>query len=119
MATFISFSLLALVFLLAIPVTVFFVEIVAAIALRQPDCLGPPSVDYRARIAVLVPAHNESTGLLPTLGDIKAQMRTCDRLVVVADNCVDDTAAVATVAGAEVVERNDPDRKGKGYALAW
>src|SRR5262249_1158907 len=68
---------------------------------------------------VLVPAHNESIGLLPTLADIKAQMRASDRVVVVADNCTDDTAAVAAAAGAEVVARNDPDRKGKGYALAW
>jgi cellulose synthase/poly-beta-1,6-N-acetylglucosamine synthase-like glycosyltransferase len=119
MTTFISFSLTALVFLLAIPVTAFFLEVIAAVALRQTDCPGPPSMDSRSRIAVLVPAHNESTGLLSTLADIKLQLRTCDRLVVVADNCVDDTAAVAVAAGAEVVARNDPDRKGKGYALAW
>jgi cellulose synthase/poly-beta-1,6-N-acetylglucosamine synthase-like glycosyltransferase len=66
-----------------------------------------------------VPAHNESAGLLPTLGDIKAQMRAADRLLVVADNCTDDTAAVAIAAGAEVAERKDLDRRGKGYALAW
>src|SRR5260370_3106152 len=35
------------------------------------------------------------------------------------DNCTDDTATVALAAGAQVSLRNDPDRKGKGYALAW
>jgi cellulose synthase/poly-beta-1,6-N-acetylglucosamine synthase-like glycosyltransferase len=44
-------------------------------------------------------------------------MRATDRLLVVADNCTDDTALVAAVAGAEVIERNDPERRGKGYAL--
>jgi cellulose synthase/poly-beta-1,6-N-acetylglucosamine synthase-like glycosyltransferase len=38
---------------------------------------------------------------------------------VVADNCTDDTAKVARAAGAEVVERHDPLRVGKGYALDW
>ena len=58
-------------------------------------------------------------GLLPTLADIKAQLRAGDRLLVVADNCTDDTAAVAAAAGAEVIARNDPEKIGKGYALEW
>jgi cellulose synthase/poly-beta-1,6-N-acetylglucosamine synthase-like glycosyltransferase len=38
-------------------------------------------------------------------------------LVVIADNCSDDTAAIATTEGAEVVVRTDFARRGKGYAL--
>jgi glycosyltransferase involved in cell wall biosynthesis len=68
-------------------------------------------------VAVLVPAHDESSNCLSTIGDIKGQLRPGDRLLVVADNCTDDTAAVAAAAGAEVVERRDPQRIGKGYAL--
>ncbi|MFO0850942.1 MAG: glycosyltransferase family 2 protein [Gemmataceae bacterium] len=56
---------------------------------------------------------------MPTLTAAAAQMTAADRLVVVADNCTDDTAAVARANGAEVVERADPDRRGKGYALAF
>ena len=40
-----------------------------------------------------------------------------DRLLVIADNCEDDTAIVAATAGAEVIERHDLARRGKGYAL--
>ena len=116
---FISFSTVTLAVLLAIPTTVFFLEVIAAIALPQRDYSVPPSRGPRQRVAVLVPAHNESTGILPTLADIKAQIRAGDRLLVVADNCADDTATVAAAAGAEVVVRNEPERKGKGYALAW
>jgi cellulose synthase/poly-beta-1,6-N-acetylglucosamine synthase-like glycosyltransferase len=116
---FFSFSLVTLAFLLAIPVAVFFVEVVAAIALPPQVSLVPRNQDRRRRVAVLVPAHNESRGLLPTLADIKAQMHASDRVVVVADNCEDDTAAVAVAAGADVVVRKDSERKGKGYALAW
>jgi cellulose synthase/poly-beta-1,6-N-acetylglucosamine synthase-like glycosyltransferase len=64
-----------------------------------------------------VPAHNESTDLLPTLADIRAQLYPHDRLLVVADNCTDDTAVVARAGGAEVVERQDLTKVGKGYAL--
>ena len=118
MVTFISFFLATLACLLAIPVAVFLVEVIAGIALPQRDCSIKPSGDDR-RVAVLVPAHDESTGLLPTIADIRAQLRATDRLLVVADNCTDDTAEVAIAAGAEVIVRNDPDRKGKGYALAF
>jgi glycosyltransferase involved in cell wall biosynthesis len=56
---------------------------------------------------VIVPAHNESAGILPTIEDIKRQLSPGDRLLVVADNCSDDTAAVAAAAGAEVIARDD------------
>jgi glycosyltransferase involved in cell wall biosynthesis len=118
MLTLISFLLVTLAVLLAIPVAVFFVEVAAAMALPQRNWVELPSNEFRRRVAVLVPAHNEGTRMLATLADIKGQMRATDQLLVVADNCTDDTAAVATAAGADVVARNDPDRKGKGYALA-
>lgn len=71
----------------------------------------------RPRVAVLVPAHNESTGVLPTIAQIREQLNPGDRLIVIADNCSDDTAEVARAAGAEVVERSNPVLRGKGYAL--
>lgn len=74
-------------------------------------------VGTRPSAAILVPAHNESAGLADALRNIVDQMRAGDRLIVVADNCDDDTAEIARVAGAEVVVRNDPTRRGKGYAL--
>lgn len=103
--------------LLAIPVTTFVVETIAALVPSAPlVAQRPPS---RARVAVLVPAHDESVAMLPTLGDIRSQLRTGDRVVVVADNCTDETARVAADAGVEVIERKDRDRSGKGYALQF
>ncbi len=75
-------------------------------------------VPARPRIAVLVPAHNESHHLLPTLACVRAQLRDGDVLLVVADNCNDDTADLARAAGAQVTERVAPLLRGKGYALA-
>jgi cellulose synthase/poly-beta-1,6-N-acetylglucosamine synthase-like glycosyltransferase len=109
----------AIAVLLAIPVTLVLVEVVAAAIPRNRSSSTPTAEEaLYGRVAVLVPAHNESAHLLPTLGDIQAQLRSIDRLVVVADNCTDDTAAVAMKAGADVVERSDSSRRGKGYALA-
>lgn len=117
MVTLISLSLVILAAVLAFPVAIFLVEIVAAITLPKRHCIMPPRKDSAQRVAVVVPAHNESINLLPTLADIKAQLRAGDRLLVVADNCTDDTAAVAAAADAYVAVRNDPARRGKGYAL--
>ena len=83
-------------------------------ARRRPQ----PATAKRPEVAVLVPAHNEAGTLAATLARIRRQLRADDQLLVVADNCTDDTAAIARRCGAEVVERNDPQHRGKGYALA-
>jgi cellulose synthase/poly-beta-1,6-N-acetylglucosamine synthase-like glycosyltransferase len=118
METLFSLVLTASSAVLAVPVAIFFIEVVMAVALaRRTERTGVGA--FRECAAILVPAHNESTGLLPTLTDIKRELRAGDRLLVVADNCTDDTAIVALAAGAEVVERHDPARRGKGYALDY
>ena len=119
MLTFLSLFLAALSIAVAIPVAIFFIEVFAAFLLPDRDYSVDPIKHDRRRVAVVVPAHNESTAQLPTLADVKSQLKAGDRLLVVADNCSDDTAALAATAGADVIERNEPDKRGKGYALAW
>jgi len=58
-------------------------------------------------------------GVLPTIRDVQAQLGPNDRILVVADNCTDDTAAIAQAAVAEVTVRTDAARRGKGYALEF
>jgi cellulose synthase/poly-beta-1,6-N-acetylglucosamine synthase-like glycosyltransferase len=106
----------ALAMLLALPAVVFFVEIIVTFVLPKPQPAATAAAPRR-RVAIIVPAHNESAGLLPTLQDLDHQLTPGDRLLVVADNCSDDTASIASFAGAEVVVRSDPTRIGKGYAL--
>ena len=88
MQSLLSYLLTATATLLAIPATVLLAEVISCIAgfRRQSPLKG---ADSYPRIAVVVPAHNENTGLLPTVADIKAQLRKGDRLIVVADNCTD------------------------------
>ena len=104
---------LLLLVLLAVPVGVFVLELGFALMAR------PASVAACARptLAVLVPAHDEGAGILATLASVFAQLQAGDRVLVVADNCSDDTAALARRAGAEVLIRHDAERRGKGYAL--
>src|SRR5262249_19653464 len=71
----------------------------------------------RPRCAVVIPAHNEPAGFGDTTKRLQPQSRPGDRLIVVADNCSDSTAAAAREAGAEVIERQDAERRGKGFAL--
>ncbi|MBB3284785.1 glycosyltransferase family 2 protein [Mitsuaria sp. BK037] len=105
--------LLAGTALLVLPALLLLVQIV--LALRQPPPL--PAQPRPARIAVLIPAHNEGHGVRATIMQTLSQLGPDDRVLVVADNCSDDTAAQARLVGAEVVERHDAERRGKGYAL--
>ena len=116
MFSLVSGVLVVVACLLAIPVVVFFLEVIAGVLFRARE-LDLPYGYPRQRVAILIPAHNESAGLGLTLQSIKRQLAADDRLLVVADNCVDDTAAVALAAGAEVIVRNDATRTGKGFAL--
>jgi CTP:molybdopterin cytidylyltransferase MocA len=71
------------------------------------------------RIAVVIPAHDEAGGVARTVADARADLAGRDLVLVVADNCTDGTAAAAAAAGATVLTRSDPARRGKGYALQF
>ena len=71
------------------------------------------------RIAVLIPAHNEASGIAATIARVRRGAPEDTRILVVADNCSDETASRAREAGADVAERNDASCRGKGYALAF
>jgi cellulose synthase/poly-beta-1,6-N-acetylglucosamine synthase-like glycosyltransferase len=97
-----------------VPTSVLFVEILLAVTRGPVTARGQGE---RGRIAVLMPAHDESSMIASALRAILPQLSGADRLVVVADNCSDDTAAIAAAEGAEVIQRSDSARRGKGYAL--
>ena len=100
--------------ILLIPTLVIFIQVISACLTKE---INDDSPNSDVNIAVLIPAHNESSGMIATLNSIQAQLRSQDRLLVVADNCSDDTAEVAERNGAEVINRHDSKNRGKGYAL--
>jgi cellulose synthase/poly-beta-1,6-N-acetylglucosamine synthase-like glycosyltransferase len=75
---------------------------------------GEPDLD----VAVVIPAHDEAAQIAGTVERLRERLLPATRIVVIADNCSDgETATLARSAGAEVIERNDPSQRGKGFAL--
>lgn len=107
-----------LAFILVFPILVLFTECCwALVPFRR---LVNPSVGSGdPQITVLMPAHNEASGIEATLENVRSQLSSPDQIVVVADNCTDDTAQRARALGVTVLERYDAERRGKGYALAY
>lgn len=71
------------------------------------------------RYAVLICARNEQRVIGDLIASLRGQTYSQGLLsiFVLADNCTDDTAMVARVAGANVYERFNQVQVGKGYAL--
>ena len=103
---------------LSLPVAAAAVYLFTATLLSGRLPLPAPS-QSRRRFRFIVPAHNESAGIASTVVSLLAVDYPSElfEVVVVADNCEDDTAEQARAAGAVVLERNDKERRGKGYAL--
>jgi len=100
--------------LLTIPAMIFSLQVLFASGKTE---LPSWSVSRQSRLAILVPAHNEAAVITSTLNSIVSQLGGDDVLLVVADNCTDNTADLARVCGAKVIERKDENKRGKGYAL--
>lgn len=103
----------AIAIVVAIPVLTFGVECWLALLPKRSFRSGNPS----PRLSILIPAHNEAVGIRPTLDALRPQIDDSDRLIVIADNCSDETATIAREAGATVIERFNDTERGKGYAL--
>lgn len=73
------------------------------------------------RIAIVIPAHNEAQLIARTLSNLQhiASKDGNAEVVVIADNCTDQTAEIASAQGARVLIRVDVANKGKGYALDY
>lgn len=69
-------------------------------------------------VAIVMPAHDEAACIAVTIAMLRAEAPEA-RLLVVADNCSDETAAIARASLVEVIERIEPERRGKAYALAF
>lgn len=142
MFLFIDIVLFIIALGLAVPIAVLFIECCAALLPARGE--AEETGELQPRVAILVPAHNEAVGIGATLETLLPQLTDRDRIVIVADNCTDETAAIArrycdrfSVASAEelaeasvtvqterkfgatVLERTDAELRGKGYALDY
>ncbi|OGT91766.1 MAG: hypothetical protein A2286_06870 [Gammaproteobacteria bacterium RIFOXYA12_FULL_61_12] len=117
MTLLLSLPLAALALILLIPSSVLAVECLMALARPRAACRREGLEGRYVTKAVVIPAHDEALSIGRTLSALLPELEGQDRVLVVADNCTDATATVAAGLGVEVLERKDPDRRGKGFAL--
>jgi len=120
-----QYLLTTIAFILLVPCLVLLGQVLAALLPPPAKPALLPGVDGQPlNVCLLMPAHNEAAGIVPVLQALLPQLNQHTRLLVVADNCTDATAALvrevaAKAAGGsvQVVERHNIALRGKGYAL--
>ncbi|MEO1004325.1 MAG: glycosyltransferase [Cyanobacteria bacterium J06638_38] len=73
----------------------------------------------RPETTVLIPAHNEAAQIKEVIETLLPQLTKQDQVIVIADNCHDNTAELARATGVRVLEREHLTNRGKGYALDY
>mgnify|MGYP002279343343 CR=1 FL=1 len=63
--------------------------------------------DRPAYLIAVIPAHNEESALPSTLEALQRQIRSPDQVIVIADNCIDQTIEVANRAGCTVFQTRE------------
>jgi cellulose synthase/poly-beta-1,6-N-acetylglucosamine synthase-like glycosyltransferase len=123
--TIVDFIFLTLGIIVLIPCLVFFVECLAAFisvsSSFNPENVNPqgfPNVS-QPRTTILIPAHNEAEQIVNVIRVLQTQLTEQDQVIVIADNCHDDTAELARSTKVKVLEREHQTDRGKGYALDY
>ena len=109
--------LIMLGIIILIPCLVFFLECLAAFVSSSSN-LDIDSTQ-RPQTTVLIPAHNEAEQIEEVIEVLLPQLTEQDHVIIIADNCHDNTAELARATGVEVLERKNTHERGKGYALDY
>ncbi len=111
--------------LYALLVILYFYQFIYIIVALVHDRKQNTTTEYRARklhrFAFIIAARNESAVIGNLIKSIKSQNYPSELIdvIVVADNCSDNTAEIARSNGAIVYERFNDVLKGKSYALDY
>lgn len=111
-----SYILIFLTLVLAAPVAILLLQIISASFIKKNRFQSSNNTS-RSSVAVLMPAHNEALVIAESISSISHALQSQDQLLVIADNCTDETAKIAKDLGATVLERFSQHERGKGYAL--
>jgi cellulose synthase/poly-beta-1,6-N-acetylglucosamine synthase-like glycosyltransferase len=109
---------LLVAFLVSLPLLVVALQCLAALLLNQPN-YGDVVCAETKKVSFLIPAHNEAGIIEKTLSHLMPELPDGDtrNVVLIADNCSDDTAQIARSFGVTVIERQHATERGKGFAL--
>ena len=109
--------LLVLAFALLIPNVTLFLE--CSLALLPGSSSSSLNDRLSTEPTILIPAHNEAIVIGATLESLLSQVSNAKSIIVIADNCTDNTAEIARGYGVTVIERSNDRQRGKGYALDY
>jgi cellulose synthase/poly-beta-1,6-N-acetylglucosamine synthase-like glycosyltransferase len=112
---------ICLLFLIPATAWMAYLAVLAIAALTTARAPRPLAKDAM-RFAILVPAHNEERVIAECVASLRTALEHHHNhgfVCVIADNCTDETADHAAIAGARVLVRQNPHQKSKGYALAY
>ncbi len=89
-----------------------------ALVIKQP-VVRETSSAWDKVYNVLIPAHDEAAIIEKTLRRLLQELPDANpkKIVLIADNCTDNTAEIAKSLGVNVIERHNAIDKGKGFAL--
>jgi len=116
MMIFLNIFLLSLAVLWTLPSLILLLECLSAVFLKKTG-VSPLEASPQTSFQILIPAHNEAAGIKTTLESLIPQVEHPQQILVVADNCDDDTAQIARQYRVQVLERQEPNLRGKGFAL--
>ncbi|WP_107666999.1 glycosyltransferase family 2 protein [Cyanothece sp. BG0011] len=106
-----------LAFALFIPIGFLFVEFLATLFPFQSNCIINQPI--RPSATILIPAHNEAKVITQCLNSLLPQLTDKDKVIVIADNCTDNTVDIVKNKGLTVIERQNNEQRGKGYAIDY
>ena len=113
------FDYIALTFtiILSIPLLVVSLELLISLLHKNSSTAIKQENTVKESYKILMPAHNEADIIDETLSQLIDHVCSPPSIIVVADNCTDDTAKIAKKHGVTVIERENTELRGKGYAL--
>jgi cellulose synthase/poly-beta-1,6-N-acetylglucosamine synthase-like glycosyltransferase len=91
----------------------FAIELFTGLRRLRPIMLA---AETKVTAMIVVPAHDEQAIIEESLRLLRERCGGA-AILVVADNCTDSTADIARGSGVDVIERADPQHRGKGFAL--
>ncbi len=96
-----------------------FLSLQLFLGFRNSNTVEVNNSNHTLPCVVLIPAHNEELGIAKTIMSARKEVKEGDLILVVADNCSDNTATVSRDAGAICIERTNLELVGKGHALQY
>ncbi len=114
-----DFIVISMTMIFVIPLLVIGFELLITLFHKSMMASGEVTAELQGTYKILMPAHNEAGIIGKTISGFLKQSISPDCILVVADNCTDNTAEIVKGLGVTVLERVDAMQRGKGFALDY